>query len=219
MRTKLPLVLSVTALVVAVLGTTGPAVAHGVRHALFAHNADKVDDRHATGFNASLAVRKGKLVGTSPVTGRVNDAERLDGLDSTAFLGSGLFTGRLNDLNVIAGSSGPPSGLSQAANSPIGVETLSPDRPIQMRELAAKLTADVPALELAQVTLNAFEADGTFITQLTCSVPAGQGECTSAGPSDVVPPRSFLVLQFSAPVTTPLPVGSDLLFSWRASGA
>jgi hypothetical protein len=44
---KLPIVLSVTALVIAVLGTTTPAIAHGVQHALFAHNADKVDGRHA----------------------------------------------------------------------------------------------------------------------------------------------------------------------------
>lgn len=47
MKTKLPIVLSVTALVIAVLGTTTPAIAHGVQHALFAHNADKVDGRHA----------------------------------------------------------------------------------------------------------------------------------------------------------------------------
>jgi hypothetical protein len=44
---KLPIVLSVTALVLVVLGTTTPAIAHGVQHALFAHNADKVDGRHA----------------------------------------------------------------------------------------------------------------------------------------------------------------------------
>ena len=47
MKAKLPIVLSVTALVLAVLGTTTPAIAHGVQHALFAHNADKVDGRHA----------------------------------------------------------------------------------------------------------------------------------------------------------------------------
>jgi hypothetical protein len=46
-RVKLPIVLSAVALVVAVLGTTTPAIAHGVQHALFAHNADKVDGRHA----------------------------------------------------------------------------------------------------------------------------------------------------------------------------
>jgi hypothetical protein len=46
-KVKLPIVLSAVALVVAVLGTTTPAIAHGVQHALFAHNADKVDGRHA----------------------------------------------------------------------------------------------------------------------------------------------------------------------------
>jgi hypothetical protein len=46
-KAKLPIVLSAVALVVAVLGTTTPAIAHGVQHALFAHNADKVDGRHA----------------------------------------------------------------------------------------------------------------------------------------------------------------------------
>jgi hypothetical protein len=46
-KSKLPIVLSGVALVVAVLGTTTPAIAHGVQHALFAHNADKVDGRHA----------------------------------------------------------------------------------------------------------------------------------------------------------------------------
>ena len=47
MKVKLPIVLSAVALVVAVRGTTTPAIAHGVQHALFAHNADKVDGRHA----------------------------------------------------------------------------------------------------------------------------------------------------------------------------
>jgi hypothetical protein len=219
MRTRLPLVLSVTALVVAVLGTTGPAVAHGVRHALFAHNADKVDGRHATGFNASLALRKGKLVATSPTTGRVNDAERLDGVDSTAFFGSGLFTGRLNDLNTIGSSAGPVSGVSQAAGSPVGVETLSPNRPIHLRDLAATLTATVPGPDVLQVVLNVFESDGTFITQLRCDIPAGQRECTTAGPAAEVPPRSFLVLQAGGISSGPLPAGTDLLFSWRAQGA
>lgn len=217
MRTKLPLVLSVTALVVAVLGTTGPAVAHGVRHALFAHNAGKVDGRDATGFNGSLAVRKGKLVATSPVTGRVNDAERLDGLDSTAFLRSGLFTGRLNDLQTIGGSAGPPSGVSQAAGSPLGVETLSPNQAIEIRDLAAMLTAAVPVSDALQVVLNAFEPDGTFIAQLTCTIVSGEQDCTAAGPSEPVPPGSFLVLEAGGN-STPLPAGTDLLFSWRAQG-
>lgn len=45
---RLPPVLSALALVVAVLGATPYAEAHGVLHALFAHNADKVDGIHAS---------------------------------------------------------------------------------------------------------------------------------------------------------------------------
>jgi hypothetical protein len=54
---KLPIVLSVTALVIAVLGTTTPAIAHGVHHALFAHNADKVDGRHANQLVRATTIR------------------------------------------------------------------------------------------------------------------------------------------------------------------
>lgn len=71
-----------------------PAVADGVEHALFAHNSDKVDGKHAVSAGATTDVRKGKLVATSSTTGRLPndiiakapDAGLLDGLDSTAFL-------------------------------------------------------------------------------------------------------------------------------------
>jgi len=71
---KLPIVLSVTALVVALLGSTTPAIAHGVQHALFAHNSDKVDGKHAVASTASLDQAGGKLVatlGTGPNKGRI----------------------------------------------------------------------------------------------------------------------------------------------------
>jgi hypothetical protein len=71
LRTKLPIVLSVTALVVALAGTSGPAIAHGVAHALYAHNADKVDGKHAVGAAATVNQRKGKLVATSATTGKL----------------------------------------------------------------------------------------------------------------------------------------------------
>ncbi|MGH2449933.1 MAG: hypothetical protein ACRDGE_01425 [Candidatus Limnocylindria bacterium] len=64
MRSKLPIVLSAAALAVAVLGTSGPAIAHGVKHAIFAHKADKVDGKHAVGAGASLKKARGKLVAT-----------------------------------------------------------------------------------------------------------------------------------------------------------
>ena len=73
--------------IVAVLATGGPAIAHGVRHALFAHNAGKVDGKSAVGAGASVQARKGKLVATSPGTGllpntiiqQAPDANLLDG--------------------------------------------------------------------------------------------------------------------------------------------
>ena len=71
LRTRLPIVLSVTALVVALAGTSGPAIAHGVTHALYAHNADKVDGKHAVGAAATVNGRKGKLVATSSTTGKL----------------------------------------------------------------------------------------------------------------------------------------------------
>ena len=62
MKAKLPIVLSVTALVLAVLGTTTPAIAHGVQHALFAHNADKVDGRHANQLVRATTIRDTSIV-------------------------------------------------------------------------------------------------------------------------------------------------------------
>ena len=107
MRQKFPLAISIAALVVAVLGATGPAVAHGVQHALFAHNADKVDGRHAVGASATVNGRKGNLVATNGTTGRLPnsiiakapDANLLDGLNSTAFLRAGATAADANMLD------------------------------------------------------------------------------------------------------------------------
>ncbi len=44
------------------LGLTGPAFSDGVSHALFAHNSDKVDGKHAVGGAATLGQAAGKLV-------------------------------------------------------------------------------------------------------------------------------------------------------------
>jgi hypothetical protein len=95
---KIVLVAMVTAMVTA----GAPAIAHGVQHALFAHNADKVDGKHAVGSGATVNSRKGKLVATSPTTGRLPnniiakapDANVLDGIDSRDFgrLGGRVFS-------------------------------------------------------------------------------------------------------------------------------
>jgi hypothetical protein len=83
--------------IVAVLATGGPAIAHGVRHALFAHNAGKVDGKSAVAASSSVQARKGKLVATSPGSGllpnniilQAPDSNLLDGLDSTSFVSGG----------------------------------------------------------------------------------------------------------------------------------
>lgn len=53
------------AVVTAAVTAGGPALAHGVQHALFAHDADKVDGKHAVGAGAKPAARAGKLVATN----------------------------------------------------------------------------------------------------------------------------------------------------------
>lgn len=59
----------VVAVVAATVTAGAPALAHGVQHALFAHNADKVDGKHAVGAGATLSAAAGKLVATG-ATGR-----------------------------------------------------------------------------------------------------------------------------------------------------
>ena len=64
--------------------------------AVMATNSDKVDGKHAVGAKASVSQRAGKLVATgrngkfpNNVIAKAPDANRLDGLDATAFLGAG----------------------------------------------------------------------------------------------------------------------------------
>jgi hypothetical protein len=54
----------VVAVIAAAVTAGGPALAHGVQHALFAHNADKVDGKHAVGSGATTTQAAGKLVTT-----------------------------------------------------------------------------------------------------------------------------------------------------------
>jgi hypothetical protein len=80
----------ITAAVVSTVFMAGPSVAQAAYDAV---NADKVDGKHAVGAGATVDARKGKLVATSPTTGRLpNDiiakapnADKLDGRDSTVF--------------------------------------------------------------------------------------------------------------------------------------
>lgn len=71
------------------LGLTAPAIGHGVNHALFAHNSDKVDGKHAVGAGTSVSNRKGKLVATGSagrlpnnIIAKAPNADTVDGIDS-----------------------------------------------------------------------------------------------------------------------------------------
>lgn len=77
---------ALVAAVVAILVTSTPSIAAKVK------NADKVDGKHAVAAKASVAKRAGKLVATdksgylpNDIVRKPADADRLDGLDSTAF--------------------------------------------------------------------------------------------------------------------------------------
>jgi hypothetical protein len=82
----------VVAMVTAAVIAGAPALAHGVQHALFAHNADKVDGKHAVKSGAGLGKRAKKLVATNAagylpnnIIQKAVDSQLIDGLDSTAF--------------------------------------------------------------------------------------------------------------------------------------
>lgn len=88
MMTRENLKLLVVAVACLLVAWTGPSVAHGV-HAKFAHNADKVDGKHAVGAGAGLTKAKGKLVahnGQGQLPARfiptVRNSDKVDGLDA-----------------------------------------------------------------------------------------------------------------------------------------
>ena len=78
------------ALVTSAVFAGGPAIAAIVA------NAHRVDGKHAVGSSASASQRAGKLVATNSagrlpnnIIAKANDSDKLDGQDSSAFLGAG----------------------------------------------------------------------------------------------------------------------------------
>jgi hypothetical protein len=125
MTKKLPLVLSILAFVLAALGTVGPAIAHGVEHAMFAHDSDRVDGRDAVGAGATLADRAGKLVAAN-----ANGKIPLDLEVVFAFSGGG---------------SQPDDVQSATATCPAGKEALGGGIEIASGDLPVQLDYSVPA--------------------------------------------------------------------------
>ncbi len=145
------------AMATAAVTAGAPALAHGVKHALFAHNSAAVDGKSAVGAEATKSQRKGKLVATDPVTGRLPNnlikkapnADKLDGLDSTKFLqNSGAITIQGNGWTKAPGGSGTATlepqiqGARATSTSTSGNATYvaMPDLPVTMYGKVLKLT-------------------------------------------------------------------------------
>jgi hypothetical protein len=111
------------AMITAMVTAAAPAVAHGVQHALFAHNSDKVDGKHAVGSGASVDQRKGKLVATNGTTGQLPndiiakalDSDLLDGIDSSGFYAAGS---KVADSEKLDGLDSSDFGNAGAINTP-----------------------------------------------------------------------------------------------------
>jgi len=158
--------------------------------------------------------------------GKAVDADELDGLDS-AEVGLGFFTGRLNNLPTgdFALANGAPSGVTATPDtvnfttSPY--TTLSPNRPIVLRDLAVTLTNPVVGtfLEQRSISIAAVEPGNTLVS-FGCQIGVGESSCVAAGPSPVVPARTrlvFLVANLLGPGGQAQTAGTGALFSWRAS--
>ena len=131
-------------------------------------------------------------------TGTAADADKLDGLDSTALIGqSGALTTRINaaavdstDNGIAVRSYGAVSGLSTATGAVSSVETLSPARTLIARDLAMTYTNTAGAGNINVVLM----IDGVD-TDYRCAI-AGPAEssCTNTG-EFTVPAGSRLAFQ------------------------
>jgi len=139
-------------------------------------------------------------------TGKAADADKLDGLESTAFLAqAGALTARINgpavdptNNGIAVSSYGPVSGLSAASGNLSSVETRSPATDLIARDLAMTYTNTAGAGNINVVLMvNGVDTD------YRCAI-AGPAEssCTNTG-------------------TFPVPAGSRLAFQVRqfATGA
>jgi hypothetical protein len=104
----------------AALTAGAPAIAHGV-HAAFAHNADKVDNKHAVGAGATLTKARGKLVTTgtsgkfaSKFIPKVGAAVNADKLGNVAAAG---YARDLGHLVTVATSGGDFTSVQAAIDS------------------------------------------------------------------------------------------------------
>jgi hypothetical protein len=101
------------ALMGVVVGSVGPGIAQAAYDAV---NADKVDGKHAVGAGASITNRKGKLVATDPLTGKLPNNIISKALNAVAL--NGYPHEALRSLSIPAQSAHPEGGSAMLGPGP-----------------------------------------------------------------------------------------------------
>ena len=98
------------ALLGVIVGSVGPGIAQAAYDAV---NADKVDGKHAVGAGASITNRKGKLVATSPLTGKLPNNIIDKALNAAAL--NGYSHTALRSMSIPAQAAHPEGGSTMLA--------------------------------------------------------------------------------------------------------
>jgi len=150
--------------------------------------------------------------------GKVPDADRLDGFDSTDY--GAVMSGRVNGLTTAPSSTGDfgaASGTSTASVNEANVSILSPDHDLTARDLSVQLTAAPNPGDPEQGRLVRLLINGSGINDFRCAISGGNTSCTLADTPEAspapVPANSRLSIQ-------DLPFGSgvapaDMRFAFR----
>ena len=128
LRQRLPLALSLLAVALVAV----PAFAHGVKHAKFAHNADKLDGKTSSDFYA-----KGS---------KVADSNKLDGVDSTGFYAAGS---KVDDSDELDGFD---SSVFRSRIDHVRQQSSECDTP-NVDNFCATMTLDIPVGQYYRVSV------------------------------------------------------------------
>lgn len=194
-KENLTLSLAAAALVVSVAGTGGPALARAVV------DADKVDGLSAVKASAPKAQRKGKLVATSPTTGRLPDSVLGRAADS-ARLG-GVPAAQLRSVPLPATGGDYVGGASGSGGGAVQL----PDAGTPRVTVSLVLPADYRAGAPLRVAADLATAPGG------CSVLVTATGGTLVASAGTVVPATFTVNGAAAPAQTtfgPVPGGGSL---------
>ena len=167
-------------------------------------------------------------------SGSTLDADKLDGLDSTAFLrsgsliGAGAFMGRIDDVPDVTEPDEfglvqhfyNPDGASEGAGSPTTdfteVGFLSPNATIVARDLAVATSVAPGVGEAREFHLRVPGAGA-----ITCSTGAASSGCSNGSDTLTISPQSLVFFQVtdicSGSARIVCPPSTDVVFGWRAT--